>query len=138
MTCGSPPGPMTPRAGAPSVIAMRNKRLSTHTLIAVALTAVFSLAAAHLVDLGSQVLGSGGPSAPALVGDAVGLVACAVSAWYGLRRLRRPHVCGSAADGPAGFETRSDTGSPRPSVMIAARWEVPRTLRSPRRAARRT
>jgi hypothetical protein len=72
---------------------MRNRRLSTHTLIAIALTAVFSLAAGHLVDLGSQVLGSGQPSAAALVGDAAGLVACAVSAWYGLRRLHRPHAC---------------------------------------------
>jgi hypothetical protein len=84
---------MTPGAARPSVIVMRNRRLTTDALIGIALTAVFSLAAGHLVDLGSQVLGSGPASTPALVGDIAGLVACAASAWFGVRHLCRPHDC---------------------------------------------
>jgi hypothetical protein len=84
---------MTPRPAAPSVIDMRNGRLTTNALIGIALTAVFSLAAGHLVDLGSQVLGSGPASTPALVGDIAGLLACGASAWLGLRRLCSPHRC---------------------------------------------
>jgi hypothetical protein len=84
---------MTPCLAAPSVIVMRNGRLTTSTLIGIALTAVFSLAAGHVVDLGSQVLGSGQPSTLALVGDIAGLLACGASAWLGLHHLCRPHDC---------------------------------------------
>jgi hypothetical protein len=59
---------------------MRNGRLTSDGLIIVALTAVFSLAAGHLTDLGAQVLGSGEPSTLVLVGDVAGLIACAISA----------------------------------------------------------
>jgi hypothetical protein len=82
---------MTPDAAAPSVIVMRNRRITPNVLIGIALTAVFSLAAGHLVDLGSQVLGSGPSSTPALVGDIAGLLACGASAWFGLRHLCRPY-----------------------------------------------
>jgi hypothetical protein len=69
------------------------KLITPHNLVVLALTAVFSLAAAHLVDLGSQVLGSGPASTPALIGDIAGLICCAVSAAYGLRRVRGPRAC---------------------------------------------
>jgi hypothetical protein len=54
---------------------------------------VVSLASGHLVDLGEQLLGSGPPSTPALLGDAAGLIACAVSAWFGVRALSRMRTC---------------------------------------------
>jgi hypothetical protein len=75
------------------LIVMRNGRLTTNALIGIALTAVFSLTAGHLVDLGSQVLGTGPASTPAVVGDIAGLLACGASAWFGLRRLCPPHDC---------------------------------------------
>ena len=84
-----PVGPMTPETDGPTVIVMRNGRLTPAGLMMVALTAVFSLAAAHLTDLGIQVLGSGPASTPALIGDVLGLLACAVSARFGFRRLSR-------------------------------------------------
>jgi hypothetical protein len=84
---------MTPGIGGPSVTRMRNGRLTPNGLIILALTAVFSLAAGHLTDLGAQILGSGPASTPALVGDAAGLLACAVSARFGLRHLSRCHTC---------------------------------------------
>jgi hypothetical protein len=84
---------MTRRLAAPSVIVMRNGRLTTNVLIGIALTAVFSLAAGHLVDLGNQIFDSGPVSTLALVGDTLGLITCAVSAWFGLRYLCRPHDC---------------------------------------------
>jgi hypothetical protein len=84
---------MTNGLAAPSVTFMRNGRLTTNVLIGIALTAVFSLTAGHLVDLGSQVTGSGPTSTPALVGDIAGLLACGASAWFGVRRLCRPHEC---------------------------------------------
>jgi hypothetical protein len=84
---------MTPGPGARSVIVMRNGRLTPNTMIVIALTAVFSLAAGHLTDLGAQILGSGAPSTPALVGDVAGLIACAISAAYGLHRLSRSRTC---------------------------------------------
>jgi hypothetical protein len=68
---------------------MDNRLLSPRNLIAFALSAVFSLAAGHLVDLGAQVLGPGPASTPAVVGDLAGLAACAGSAWLGVRGLRR-------------------------------------------------
>jgi hypothetical protein len=84
---------MTPGAGGRSVIVMRNGRLTPNAMIVVALTAVFSLAAGHLTDLGAQILGSGAPSTFALVGDVAGLIACAISAVYGLRHLSRSRAC---------------------------------------------
>jgi hypothetical protein len=54
---------------------------------------VFSLAAGRLTDLGAQLLASGPASTPALIGDGAGLIACALSALYGLRRLSRSRVC---------------------------------------------
>jgi hypothetical protein len=84
---------MTHRAGVRSVIVMRNRRLATHALIGLALTAVFSLAAGHLIDFGDQVLGSGHASTLDLVGDTAGLIACATSAWYGLRHFSTSHAC---------------------------------------------
>jgi hypothetical protein len=56
---------------------MTNGRLTPNGLIIIALTAVFSLAAAHLTDLGTRMLGSGAASTPALIGDVLGLLACA-------------------------------------------------------------
>jgi hypothetical protein len=84
---------MTPRTGVRSVIVMKNRRLATHALIGLALTAVFSLAAGHLIDLGGQVLGSGHASTLDLLGDTAGLIACATSAWYGLRHFSGSHAC---------------------------------------------
>jgi hypothetical protein len=72
---------------------MRNGRLASNGLIVIALTAVFSLAAGHLADLGAQLLGSGVPSTSALVGDVAGLLGCAISARYGLRQLSRSSTC---------------------------------------------
>jgi hypothetical protein len=72
---------------------MRNGRLTSNGLIIIALTAVFSLAAGHLTDLGAQLLGSGPASTPALIGDGAGLIACALSARYGLRHLSRSSTC---------------------------------------------
>jgi hypothetical protein len=56
------------------------RHLTPHNLIVLALTAVFSLTFAHLVDLGSPIPGSG--PAPAMIGDAAGLLGCAISAHY--------------------------------------------------------
>jgi hypothetical protein len=75
------------------VIVMRNGRLNSNALIVIALTAVFSLAAGHLTDAGAQLLGSGPASTPALIGGAAGLIACALTALYGLRRLSRARTC---------------------------------------------
>ena len=72
---------------------MRNGRFTPNGLLIIALTAVFSLAAAHLTELGSQLIGPGAPSTPALVGDVAGLIACTISARYGLRHLSRSKAC---------------------------------------------
>jgi hypothetical protein len=72
---------------------MKKRLITPYSLIILALTAVFSLASGHLVDLGEQLLGSGPPSTLALVGDTVGLIACAVSAWFGVRALSRTRTC---------------------------------------------
>ena len=69
------------------------KHLTPNNLIVLALTAVFSLACAQAIDLGSQILGSGTASTPALIGDAAGLLGCALSARFGLRRLYRAQTC---------------------------------------------
>jgi hypothetical protein len=84
---------MTHRRGAHILIAMRNGRLTSNGLIVIALTAVFSLTAGHLIDLGTQILGSGPASTLALVGDVAGLIACAISARFGLRHLFRSQTC---------------------------------------------
>jgi hypothetical protein len=84
---------MTSRIGARSVVVMRNGHLTPNGLIILALTAVFSLAAGHATDLGAQILGSGPASTPALAGDVVGLIACAISARFGWRHLGRSHGC---------------------------------------------
>ena len=84
---------MTLRAGAPSLIVMRNGRFTPDGLIIIALTAVVSLAVGRLTDLGTQILGSGSPSTLALLGDVAGLIACATSARYGLRHLSRSRTC---------------------------------------------
>jgi hypothetical protein len=70
-----------------------NKHLTPRNLIVLALTVVFSLACAQAIDLGSQFLGSGPASTPALIGDAAGLLGCALSARFGLRRLHRVQAC---------------------------------------------
>lgn len=66
------------------------KHLTPYNLIVLALTAVFSLAYAQAIDLGSQILGSGTAPTPALIGEAAGLLGCALSARLGFRRLHRP------------------------------------------------
>ena len=84
---------MTQRGGALSVVTMKNFRFTSANLVLLALTAVVSLAAGHLTDLGDQLLGSGSPSTPALTGDVVGLIACAISVRYGMRHLARSRRC---------------------------------------------
>ena len=64
------------------------KRLCiSRNLTVVLLTAVVSLTAAHLVDLGTMTFGSGPVSTWAVIGNLAGLVACAASAWFGARRV---------------------------------------------------
>jgi hypothetical protein len=84
---------MTLRADARSVIVMRSGRFTPNGLIVLALTAVVSLAAGHLVDIGTQIFGPGAASTPALVGDIAGLIACAISVRFGLRRILRSQAC---------------------------------------------
>jgi hypothetical protein len=84
---------MTPAGTGRSVIVMKNGRFTPNTLIVIALTAVVSLTAAHLVGLGEQILGSGPTSTFTLVGNIAGLIACAASAWFGVRQLSRQRAC---------------------------------------------
>jgi hypothetical protein len=64
------------------------KRLCiSRNLTVVLLTAVVSLTAAHLVDLGAMTFGSGPVSTWAVIGNLAGLAACAASAWFGARRV---------------------------------------------------
>ncbi len=72
---------------------MKNGRLTRNRLIILALSAVLALAVGHLTDLGTQLLGSGTPSTPVLLGDVAGLLGCAASAIYGVRCLRRSRDC---------------------------------------------
>ena len=72
---------------------MKNARLISSGLVILALTGVVSLATGHLVDLGEQLLGSGPVSTLALVGDVVGLITCAISAWFGWRYIARTQSC---------------------------------------------
>jgi hypothetical protein len=85
---------MTPSVGGRSVIVMKNGSFTPTILIGIALTAAVSLTAAHLVGLGDQILGSGPTSTFALVGNIVGLITCAASAWFGVRRLSYSRTCG--------------------------------------------
>jgi hypothetical protein len=55
----------------------------------IALTVVVSLAVAHGIGLGEQTLGSGPGSTAAIIGNSAGLICCAISAWFGMRQLRR-------------------------------------------------
>jgi hypothetical protein len=84
---------MTHAFGARSVLSMKNARLTSSGFVILALTAVVSLAAGHLTDLGEQLLGSGPVSTPALIGDVLGLIACCISAAYGWRYISRPKGC---------------------------------------------
>jgi hypothetical protein len=88
---------MTPSLGGLSVPCMKNGRFTSSGLVILALTAVVSLAAGHLTDLGEQLFGSGPVSTPALVGDVLGLIACGISAWYGWRYISRARGCRSGA-----------------------------------------
>jgi hypothetical protein len=65
----------------------------TRRIIPIALTAVVSLTVAHGLDLGEQTLGGGPSSTVAIIGDGAGLICCAISAWFGMRQLRRTWVC---------------------------------------------
>ncbi len=69
------------------------RHLTPNTLIVVALTACFSLACAQAIDLGTQVFGSGHTSTLALIGNAAGVLGCALSARFGIRRLHRAQAC---------------------------------------------
>jgi TRAP-type C4-dicarboxylate transport system permease small subunit len=80
---------MTGSLGGRSVFIMKNGRFTSPGLVILALTAVVSLAAGHLTDLGEQLLGSGPVSTFALVGDVLGLIACGISAWFGWRYIAR-------------------------------------------------
>jgi hypothetical protein len=66
---------------------MMKRLYISRNLTVVLLTAVVSLAAAHLVDLGTMTFGSGPVSTWAVIGNLAGLAACAASAWFGARRL---------------------------------------------------
>jgi hypothetical protein len=71
------------------------KNCTTHTrwIAPLTFTAAISLALGHAVELGEQTLGSGPASTAALVGNLVGLIACAASVGFGLRRVRRSNIC---------------------------------------------
>jgi hypothetical protein len=68
---------------------MAQRLCISKNLTIVLLTGVFSLTVAHLIDLGNLTFGSGPVSTWAVVGDLAGLVGCAASAWFGVRRLQR-------------------------------------------------
>lgn len=81
---------MTERGSRRSVACMMKSRfLSPRNLVVLALTAVFSLAVGHMVDLGNQLLGPGPASSVVVIADLAGLATCAGSAWLGVRGLRR-------------------------------------------------
>jgi predicted membrane protein len=74
---------------------MKTPRVTPNLLLAIALSAVFSLAIAHGIDLARLTLGSGPASPWAIVGSVAGLIGCAVSAAYGLRHMRRQYRHGA-------------------------------------------
>jgi hypothetical protein len=88
---GSSPGPMTPRHPGLRFVCMKTPRVTPNLLLAIALSAVFSLAIAHGIDLAQLAFGSGPASPWAIVGSVAGLICCAISAWFGLRRMRRQY-----------------------------------------------
>jgi predicted membrane protein len=74
---------------------MKTPRVTPNLLIAIALSAVFSLAIAHGIDLARFAFGSGPTSPWAIAGSVAGLICCAVSARYGLREMHRRHRHGT-------------------------------------------
>ncbi len=76
---------MTPAPGAPSLADMNKRRWLSHLLIALTCTAVVSLVIGDSIDLGTQLLGAGPASTPAIVGDLAALFACAASVTLGVR-----------------------------------------------------
>jgi hypothetical protein len=68
---------------------MKTPRINSDLLLAVALSAVFSLAIAQGIDLGRFIFGSGPASPWAVVGSVAGLVGCSISAFFGMRRWHR-------------------------------------------------
>jgi predicted membrane protein len=72
---------------------MKTPRISPQLLLGIALSAVFSLAIAQGFTLVRQIFGAGPVSPAAIVGSTVGLIACALSARYGLRHMRRHGAC---------------------------------------------
>jgi uncharacterized membrane protein len=85
--------PMTSPFRGPSLIGMRKHLTSRRLLVPLACTAVVSLMIAHLIDLGTQTLGSGPASTAAVVGDLASLAGCALSVALGLRFAARSEVC---------------------------------------------
>jgi predicted membrane protein len=74
---------------------MKTPRVTPNLLVAIALSAVFSLAIAHGIDLAHFAFGSGPASPWAIVGSVAGLICCAASARYGLRHMHRRHRHGA-------------------------------------------
>ena len=74
---------------------MKNPRVTPNVLVAIALSAVFSLAVAHGIDLARYAFGSGPASPWAIAGSVAGLICCAASATYGLRQMHRRHRHGA-------------------------------------------
>jgi hypothetical protein len=72
---------------------MKTPRISPQLLLAIALSAVLSLAIAHGIDLARFAFGSGPASPWAIAGGVAGLICCAASATYGLRRVHRHGAC---------------------------------------------
>jgi hypothetical protein len=64
---------------------MNKRRSLAHLLIVLACTAVVSLVIGNSIDLGTQLLGSGSASTPAIVGDVAALLACVASVTLGVR-----------------------------------------------------
>ncbi|HEY0280207.1 MAG TPA: hypothetical protein VGC32_18235 [Solirubrobacterales bacterium] len=72
---------------------MKKPRITPDLILPIALSAVFSLAIAQGLDLGHLVVGSGPASTWSIVGSAAGLISCALSFRYGLRRRQRGYDC---------------------------------------------
>jgi predicted membrane protein len=68
---------------------MKTPRVTPNLLVAIALSAVFSLAIAHGIDLARFAFGSGPASPWAIAGSVAGLICCAASTRYGLRHMHR-------------------------------------------------
>jgi hypothetical protein len=72
---------------------MKKPRITPDLILPLALSAVFSLAIAQGIDLGHQLFGAGQASTWSIVGSAAGLIGCALSFRYGLRRRQRGYDC---------------------------------------------